>query len=335
MLDPPAHGRQRRLLSAAFSRRRVQAMKPHIEDVMHRLIEELPAGRFDLCSKVGYPLPLTLIAEMLGVPTEDRERFRAWTVATERSAQQVRQEGDAELLAELDAYLHDQIRRRREGSTVGDDLIAAMVHAELEGERLSDAEIASNASFLLVAGNSTSSDALGNLVHLLETHPIEKAKLLADLPGMAPNAVEEGLRYDGPVHALFRTAMSDTKLDGVEIPKGSRLMVIYGGGSHDPAVFDEPDRFRIDRDFSRSNHLAFGWGIHLCLGAKLARMELLCALQALYARLPNLRLVEGFEPTQGRGPILRGWETLEMRFDPPIRPREALGRVAEVEEPTA
>lgn len=310
----------------------MQALKPRIEDVVHGLIEGLPAnGRFDLTSSIGYPLPITIIAEMLGIPVEDREHFRRWTLAIERLAQAVPQEDDLKLAGELRAYLLDQIHIRRVASGPSDDLIAAMVQAEVEGERLSDDEIANNASFLLVAGNSTTTDALGNLVFLLETHPGEKVKLLEDLPARAPNAIEEGLRYDGPVHALFRTALMDTQLEGVEIPEGSRLMVIYGAASHDPDVFDEPDRFRIDRDFGRSSHLAFGWGIHLCLGMKLARLELLCALQALYARLPNLRLIDGFTPVQGRGPILRGWEKLDMQFEPPILPRDALGSVAEIE----
>ncbi len=330
MLDPPSHGRLRQLLSAAFSRRRVAALKPRIEDVVHDLLEDLPSDEaFDLCAEVGYPLPLTIVAELLGVPPEDNERFRDWTIATERRAQLEARDGDDANLAEFAGYLQAQIDRRRGSSSPPDDLMTGMIEAQVDGERLSDGEIIANTSFLLVAGNSTTTDALGNLVYLLETHPEEKAKLLADLPGMAPRAVEEGLRFDGPVHALFRTAVDDTKLAGVEIPEAGRLMLIYGAGSHDPAVFDDPDRFVIDRPTEGRNHLGFGWGNHFCLGAKLARMELICAVQALYARLANLRLTPGFEPTQGRGAILRGWETLEMRFDGPIRPRAALGEVAE------
>ena len=333
MLDPPSHGRLRQLLAAAFSRRRVDALKPHIEDVVHRLLESLPADApFDLVSSIGYPLPLTIVIELLGVPSEDHERFRTWTVATERRAQMTTQEGDDAKLAEFAGYLLEQIRRRRESSTPTDDLITGMIEAEVDGERLSDSEIVANTSFLLVAGNSTTTDALGNLVHLLETNPSEKAKLLADLPRMAPKAVEEGLRFDGPVHALFRTAVADTKLAGVEIPSGGRLMLIYGAGSHDPAIFDEPDRFVIDRTMAGRNHLAFGWGNHFCLGAKLARMELICAVHALYSRLPGLRMESGFAPTQGSGAILRGWESLEMRFDGPIQPRATLGEVAEASE---
>lgn len=331
MLDPPAHGRLRRLLAAAFSRRRVQAMKPRIESVVHALVESLPENQsFDLCSRIGFPLPLTIVAEMLGVPPEDHLRFRSWSLASERRAQRNAQDGDEHLLAEFGEYLLKQIRIRRAAAEPSDDLITGMIQAEVDGESLSDQQIVANASFLLVAGNSTTTDALGNLVYLLECNPEEKHLLLADLPRLAPLAVEEGLRVDGPVHALFRTATENTKLAGVTIPKGGRLMLVYGGGSHDPEVFEDADRFWIDRPREGANHLAFGWGNHFCLGAKLARMELLCTIQALYSRLPDLRLADGFAPKQSQGAILRGWETLEMTFEGPIRPREMLGEVAEV-----
>ena len=333
MLDPPNHARLRQLLAAAFSRRRVRAMKPRIEEVVHGLLESLPAEEpFDLCARIGYPLPLTIVAELLGVSSGDHAQFRKWTVASERRAQMTAEDGDDAMLAEFATYLHEQIRARRESSAPDDDLITGMIQAGVDGERLSDAEIVANTSFLLVAGNSTTTDALGNLVYLLETNPGEKQRLLEDLPGMAPKAVEEGIRFDGPVHALFRTAVEDTKLAGVAIPKGGRLMLVYGGGSHDPEIYEDADRFSIDRPAGEAQHLGFGWGNHFCLGAKLARMELICAVQALYSRLPNLRLEDGFVPSQGRGAILRGWESLEMRFDGPIWPRTSLGEVAEVKE---
>jgi cytochrome P450 len=335
MLDPPNHGRLRKLLAVAFSRRRVQAMRPRIEEVVQGLVESLaPDEPFDLCSRIGFPLPLTIVAELLGVSSGDHAKFREWSVATERRAQMNAQDGDEALLAEFAAYLLDQIRVRRDMKSPTDDLITGMIQAEVDGERLSDLEIVANTSFLLVAGNSTTTDALGNLVYLLESNPAEKAKLLEDLPRMTPKAVEEGLRIDGPVHALFRTATERTTLAGVEIPKGGRLMLVYGGGSHDPEIYQDADRFIIDRPSGGAHHLAFGWGNHFCLGAKLARMELIYAVQALYSRLPNLHLEDGFVPTQGAGAILRGWQSLDMRFEGPIRPRAALGAVAEAGDAT-
>jgi cytochrome P450 len=213
-------------------------------------------------------------------------------------------------------YLEEQIRWRRESIDPPDDLISALIAAEMEnGDRLSDPEIRNMLQLLLVAGNSTTTDALCNLVYQLERHPEEKRKLLADLEGLAATAVEEGLRFDGPIHGIFRTCLEDYELAGVKIPKGARIYVLFAAGSHDPAAFERSDEFVIDRRAREANHFAFGWGIHFCMGANLARREVRVALQTLYGRLANLRLARGFVPQQKTGFFVRGWESLEMEYD--------------------
>ncbi len=315
--DPPRHTRQRRLFAAALSMRRMDAAKPGIQHRVDDLLDHLAnRGQFDVVEDFANPLVLGVICELLGVPEDDIPRFRTWTKAAEANSFQPRPEL-TEQLRELRRYSLDLLARRRSESDPPDDLITALMQADWEEDRLDDREIANILEFLLVAANSTTTDAIGNLVWALETHPEEKAKLLSDLDRLLPAAVEEILRYEGPLHALLRTVTTDTAIAGVDIPAGSKLLNLYGAASRDPEVYDEPDRFRVERDWtSLPHHFGFGWGMHFCLGAHLARVEISLAVGSLYRRLPGLRAVPGFTPTQVDAPFLRGWREVPIEFDP-------------------
>jgi len=315
--DPPRHTRQRRLFTAALSQKRMEAAKPGIQRRVDELLDRLVTRRrFDVVEEFANPLVLGVICDLLGVPQTDIPRFRAWTKAAEANSYEPRPELTAQL-RELRRYSLDLLAERRADPDPPDDLITALVHAEWDDDRLDDREIANIVEFLLVAANSTTTDAIGNLVWALETHPAEKAALLADLDGVVPSAVEEILRYEGPLHALMRTVTTETSLAGVAIPAGSKLLNLYGAASRDPAVYDDPDRFCVDRDWSAlPHHFGFGWGMHFCLGAHLARAEVSIAVSSLYRRLPTLRAVPGFTPVQIDAPFLRGWREVLVEFDP-------------------
>lgn len=329
MTDPPAHLQHRNILKAAFTQRSVSELAPMAHENMHHLVEALPheGGTFDLIAKIANPLPVIIVAEMLGVPEEYHDNFRRWSLAAERSAQGIDVEENTLITEELHEFLMEQIDLRRGQDVPSDDLITAVINAEFEGKRFTDYEAVRLIAFLLIAGNSTTTDALGNIVYHLECNPAVKGQFLEEFPGSITDLVEEGLRFDGPVHALFRTAKENAVVEGVKIPKGSRVLLIYGAGNHDPAVFPNPEEFILHRKDSNGSLQSFGWGIHLCLGAQLARMELKVALATLYGRLPNLRLAAGEVPDQKPGLIIRGWESLRMQFDGPVRPREVVPRL--------
>lgn len=325
--DPPRHTKQRRLLVSAFSPARIEAMGPHIQEVADDLIDQLPAdgGTFELTSTLGAPLPVQIICEMLGVPIEDRDDFRRWSETSERAASLPDR---AQVRAELDAFtaylaaLVDERRTAIEAGDVREDLISAIMTAEVDGERFTSTEVVAIIRLLLSAGNTTTTTLIGNLVKAIEDHPLEKAKLLADLDGLSMSAVDEGMRYDGPIHGLFRTALTDTEVGGVQIPAGCRVFNVYGAGSHDPAVYDRADEFVVDRDWENlPSHLGFGMGIHHCLGSNLARMEADVAITSLYRRLPGLRLADGFTPQQFPGAIFRTYGVLQLQYDGPVGPR--------------
>lgn len=306
--DPPRHTRQRRLFTAALSPRRMEEARPQIQRLADSLLDGLaPLGRFDVVEQYANPLVLGVICDLLGVPSADIPRFRGWTKAAERNSYQP-DPARTEELREFRRYSYDLIARRRGDPAPPDDLLSALLNAEWDDDRLTDREVANILEFLLVSANSTTTDAIGNLVWALESHPHEKAKLLADMDGLLPSAVEEILRFEGPIHALQRTVTADTELEGCPVPAGARLLNLYGAASRDPAAYDEPDRFVVDRDWSTiPHHFGFGLGTHFCIGAHLARAEISVAVRSLYERMPGLRVVPGFEPAQVEAPFLRGW----------------------------
>ncbi|MEU6623270.1 cytochrome P450 [Streptomyces litmocidini] len=284
--DAPDHTRLRRLVTAEFTGRRVEGLRPRIERLTHELADAMePAGRADLVDAYAFPLPITVICELLGVPAEDRATFRGW------SNELVTPTGERGILDALEGfggYLDGLIEDKRAAGPA-DDLLSGLIAARAEdGDRLSGPELRAMAYLLLIAGHETTVNLISNTVRNLLTHPEQLAALRAD-PDLLDGAIEESLRYDGPVETgTFRFTREPVAIGDTVIPAGQSVLVGIGALDRDPARFPEPDRFDIRRD--TRGHLAFGHGIHYCLGAPLARLEGRIALRTLLDRFPRLEL---------------------------------------------
>lgn len=319
-LDGADHQRQRTLVSKAFTTRMVNNMQDRVQRIADELLDQVQAkGTMDLIDDYAFPLPIIVIAEMLGIPAADRARFRAWSDAFVSPALNEAEWRRAEtLLLEFVQYLGEIFAERRRQPR--NDLITALLQAEEAGDKLSEEELYGMVVLLIVAGHETTVNLIGNGTLALLTHPEQLALLKAE-PALMPNAVEELLRYDGPVErATPRFAAEDLHLSGHLIRRSEPVVVVLGGADRDPAQFGQPDNLDITRDDSR--HLAFGYGIHYCVGAPLARMEGRIAFNTLLQRLPNLRLaVPPAEVTWRLNPILRGMQHLPVTWDlSPITP---------------
>jgi cytochrome P450 len=316
--DPPEQKRFRSLVNKAFSRRRVDSMTPHIESLSDELIDGFAAeGRVELRSRFAVPLPLTLIAGQLGVPHEDLPRFKAWSDGFVAQLGQMagpeEQVEAARLIVEFQHYFARVVEARREEPR--DDIVSDLVHSREQGQRPLDmAETLSILQQLLVAGNETTASAICEGAWLLARSPDQQEKLRST-PALLPNAVEEVLRLATPTANMWRVAKSDTELGGVEIPGGAFVLLRYASANRDEAVFPDPERFDVERA-NASDQIAFGRGVHFCLGAELARRELQIALGKLLGRLTNLRLAAG-APAPRYTPhiLLHGLESLDLEFD--------------------
>ncbi|MFE5945129.1 cytochrome P450 [Streptomyces sp. NPDC056480] len=309
--DAPDHTRLRRLVTGEFTGRRVEALRPRIERLTADLIDAMePAGRADLVDSFAYPLPITVICELLGVPAADRDTFRRW------SSELVSPTGEADFarsMVDFGAYLDSLIEDKRAAGPA-DDLLSGLIAARAEdGDRLSGPELRAMAYLLLIAGHETTVNLIANTVRNLLTHPEQLAALRAD-PSLLDGTIEESLRYDGPVEtSTFRFSREPVVLGGTEIPAGQYVLVAIGALDRDPARFPEPDRFDIRRD--TRGHLAFGHGIHYCLGAPLARLEGRIALRTLLDRFPDLELDPEGEPWEWLpGLLMRGVRHLPVRW---------------------
>jgi len=304
-LDAPDHTRLRNLVGKAFTPRAVERMRPRIEEVIDELLGPVASrGGMELISDFAGPLPVIVIAEMLGIPSADRERFR------HLSDEVVRLLGDSSLedmrrslraREELCRYLGGICEERRRAPT--DDLVSALVAAEEEGDRLRPAELLSILVLLLVAGNETTTKLIGNGVLAFLDHP-DQWSLLCGEPGRMPGAVDEVLRYDGPVQLTSRLVLDDQEWRGHRLRRGEQLVLLLAAANRDPERFTEPDRLDITRRDVR--HLAFGHGVHFCVGAQLARLEAGLAFAALASRFPRLRRagpVRWGDNTVLRGPM--------------------------------
>jgi cytochrome P450 len=289
--DPPTHTRLRRLVSSAFTPRAIAALRPSIERIVDDCLDRVEGrGAMDLIADLALPVPSTVICEMMGVPVADRDRFTVWTAkATHGLASQFL---SPEALAETQAagmalagYFQDLIASRK--GRLANDLLSALVRAEEAGDRLGPAELISQAIGLLIAGFETTIGLIGNGVRALLRHPGELAKLRAR-PGLVVSAVEECLRYDGPIILTGRVLHADVEFGGKTIPKGARVWAMLAAANRDPEAFPEPDRFDVER--APNEHLAFGGGAHYCLGAHLARLEGQIAIGALVRRFEGLAL---------------------------------------------
>ncbi|MFG2126207.1 cytochrome P450 [Streptomyces sp. NPDC048751] len=307
--DPPQHTRLRALVSRAFTPRRVEELRPRIQRITDDLLDAmLPQGRADLVESFAYPLPLTVICELLGVPELDRRAFRELT--TEAVAP-TSADSEHDAFVRLAAYLTELIEdKRRAGAS--DDLLSDLIRTTAEdGDRLSPGELRGMAFILLIAGFETTVNLIANGVHALLTHPDQLAALRADMT-LLDGAVEEMLRYEGPVeNATFRYAAEPLEIGGTTIGQGEAVMIGLAAADRDPARYPDPAHFDIHRD-TRA-HLAFGHGIHYCLGAPLARLEARAAIRTLLERFPTLTL-DGPPGEWLPGMLMRGMRSLPVRW---------------------
>jgi cytochrome P450 len=289
--DPPTHTRLRRLVSAAFTPRAINALRADVQRIVDGCLDRVAArGAMDVIADLALPVPSTVICEMLGVPLADRDRFTTWTAkATHGLASQfLSPDALAEVQAagmSLAAYFQDLIAERRTRLT--DDLLSALIRAEEAGDRLSQPELISQAIGLLIAGFETTIGLIGNGVRALVLHPAELAKLRAR-PDLVASTVEECLRWDGPIILTGRVLHADVEFGGKTIPRNARVWGMLAAATRDPEVFPDPDRFDVERD--PNEHLAFGGGPHYCLGAYLAKIEAQSAIGTLVRRFDDLAL---------------------------------------------
>ncbi len=307
-LDPPEHTKIRGLVSHGFTPRAVAALESRIRKAVDGLLDNVEGkARFDLIAELAFPLPVIVIAEMLGVPPEDREQFNEWsnvvslTVDPLLSQQQIGEVRQA--VGEVFAYFEAVAEERRQEPR--DDLVSALVTAEVDGERLDRDDLLINLLLVLVAGNETTRNLIGNGTLALLRNP-DELRRLGEAPALLNGAIDELLRFDSPVQLDSRIAREPVELRGRRIAPGQRLICLLGAANRDPEVFPDADRLDVGR--SAGNHLAFGRGVHYCLGAPLARLEARVAFEALLPRLRGLRLAE--EPRYRDQVTLRGLESL-------------------------
>jgi cytochrome P450 len=314
-LDPPDHTRLRKLVSKAFAPKVVNELVPEINGLVDELLDSIAQrGRFDVISDLAYPLPVAVICRLLGVPLKDEPEFGRvsalvaqaldpFFAITGEPAEGMQERLQAALW--LREYLHDLIDQRR--SQPGDDLLSRLIEVEESGDQLAEEEIVSTCSLLLIAGHETTVNLIANAVLAMLRHPAQWAALGAD-PERASAVIEETLRYDPPVQLVARIAADDMTIGDTRIAKGDSMMLLLAAAGHDPAEFERPDTFDPDRKAVR--HLAFGKGLHYCLGAPLARLEATIALSAVTARFPDARL-DG-EPVYKPNVTLRGMSALSV-----------------------
>lgn len=289
--DPPNHGRLRRLVSKGFTPPAIERLRTHVQALVNELLDRVEGrGGMDLIADLARPLPSTVICQMIGVPLQDRELFTDWTaqvthLLATRALTPTQLEKSLTAAGKLNTYFTALIAERK--LKPGDDLLSTLIRAEEAGDRLSPEELIIQAVGLLIAGFETTIGLIGNGVRALLMHPDELAKLRAR-PELVANAVEECLRFDGPIPGTRRVVHEDVVFGGEQIPKNTPVFVSIAAAHRDPRVFSEPDRFLLGRD--QSAHLAFGGGIHFCLGAHLARLEAQIAIGTLLSRFPELSL---------------------------------------------
>lgn len=307
-INPPEHTRLRRLVAAGFTPRRVAALRPAVESIVAELCDRLD-GESDLVSSFAFPLPVTVIGELLGVPAEDRPMFqglvRDWTSVLDHLTPDAVDRADAAAVVIRD-YLDDLAARRR--AAPGDDLISALVAVSDQTDKLDADELTTMVALLLAAGFETTTLLLANAVVALLAHPDQADRLRAE-PALAPAGVEELLRFDSPVQLLFtRRAPTDLEIGGILVTAGQSIVTLLGAANRDPAVFADPDVLRLDR--AEGAPLSFGGGIHHCLGAPLARLEAQVALPAVLRRFPKLAMTGTPQPRHGLS--LHGYSTLPV-----------------------
>ncbi|MEV7772037.1 cytochrome P450 [Kitasatospora sp. NPDC086791] len=310
-LEAPDHTRIRRLVSKAFTPRMVEGLRPTVRRLAGELVDDLlAAGGGDLIATVAEPLPVAVVAEMLGVPEADRHLLRPWSAditgmfelnPTEEAARRA-----VTASTEFSDYLRTLIRERR--ADPGEDLISALIQAQEGSDALSEQEMVSTCVLLLNAGHEATVNTTGNGWWALFRHPGELARLRGSVDELLPTAIEELMRWDTPLQMFERWVLEDIEVRGVTIPRGSEIALLFGSANRDPERFADPDRLDLGR--ADNPHITFGAGIHFCLGAPLARLELTESYGALLRRAPGLRLVR--EPEWNPGYVIRGLKELPV-----------------------
>ncbi len=310
LMDAPDHTRLRKLVSKAFTPRTMERLRPHVAELADGMLRKVDPAGFDLISAVGFPLPVTVICELLGIPAEDRHLFGPWSSDASRML-------DADLddatiqrgvmaFMQLVNYLNGIFEERR--AAPRDDLLSGLLAAEEAGDRLTEEELRSTVLLLFVAGHETTMNLIGNGTVALLRQRDQWDRLVAD-PSLAAGAVEEVLRFDGPVHLTARTATVPTQVGDVLVEPGQGLVTLLAAANRDPARFPDPDRLDIAR--ADNHHLTFSQGVHYCLGAALARLEGQEVFKALVQRFPTLELTE--EPLHRDHFVLRGYTAVQCR----------------------
>jgi cytochrome P450 len=310
VMDPPDHDGLRSLVNRAFTPRRVRELEAHTREIavnyLERFIEE---SECDLWADFAAPLPTTVIAELLGVPTSDREWFKEKSTEVVSSTEDPEpREGATNPAFELGAYLHEQFQHKRKQPR--EDLMTALLQADLEGRRLTEPELVGFAVLLLIGGNETTTNLICNAAVQLDRHPEEQAKLARE-PGKIGRAIEEFLRFESPIQGIVRTMSRETEFRGQTIPEEAKVMLLVGSANRDPRRIPDPERFDVERNPNR--HLAFGFGTHFCLGASLARLEARIAFEEIFARISSFGVSAPFERLHS--PIIRGLLSLPLEFE--------------------
>ncbi len=309
-IDPPEHTDHRAIVNRGFTPRRIAAMEPRVRKLADELISAFfPRRRCDLVEEYSNPIPVAMIAELLGLPAERRDDFKRWSAALIVGSTQIGSQINTGLFKEFREYMSQVVEQRRREP--GDDLVSLLVHAEEEGGILDAVHVVGFASLMLAAGSETTTNAIGNALLALQANPEQDALVREDPERRIPALIEETVRYDPPVQMLMRLAMEDTEIRGVEIPKGAMVLPLLAAANRDPDVFSDPDRFDIERN--TQGHLGFGLGNHFCLGASLARLEARVALETIFERLPNWR-IETADVTRHGSWLIRGPTTLPLTF---------------------
>ncbi|MBG02170.1 MAG: hypothetical protein CL470_07865 [Acidimicrobiaceae bacterium] len=320
--DPPEHTNERIAISRIFKPSVIEKMESDITELAHTLIDSFAENKSgDIITEFAAPIPLTVMCWMLGTPTADIELFRSWVLPM---AEAVAYSGGREATDEVKTayrdfftYFESHIEKRKEavesGGDYPKDLLTRLLTVAYEGRNLSTKEILGFCQFLLVAGSETTTLMIGNIIHRLMENP-EQFELLKNDRSLLPNAIEESLRYDAPVHGLFRTNNIRMTMHGKDIPKNSKVCMMFASANRDPKAWDDPNTFNITRDLADlRNHASFGVGSHYCLGAPLSRLEGSIALNAIIQRLPNIR--NNGEPIRTTAGVLKGFSSLPVRWD--------------------
>lgn len=314
-MDPPRHTQLRRLIARAFTSKFIAALEPKVVTITNTLLDGVQdAGSMDIITDLAFPLPIAVITELLGLPPEDQDKFKQWSIPAIKAAEtemqgQVPDPVLVEAVSQLEQYLEAMaIERKRYPH---EDLISGLITANIDGEQLTMQEITSTCRLLLIAGFETTANLIGNTAQLLLTHPASLADVRAQ-PELLPAAIEEGLRYNTPFQFFMRKATRDVTISGQQILAGQLVLTINASGNRDESAFSNAELFDIRRS-SPNRHLSFGHGIHYCLGAGLGRLEAKVGIECLLQRFGDIRLTEGMlQPLQSV--VLFGWKSLPIRF---------------------